>query len=99
LSDVVAGCVEDPEDDNGVAFNTVKELVRKPLGQDSSEPTVVEGKALRRLFQATERSRYRKEKLAAQARALAFVPFLRLTKVRLGGCADGDAPSHWVREL
>ncbi len=61
---MVAGRVANPEDDDGVAFDAVEELVRKALGQDPPEPAVVKGRAIGRLFQPGERIRHRSEGLA-----------------------------------
>jgi hypothetical protein len=88
---VVAGRVEDAEDDDGIAFNAVEELVRKPPAQDAPEPPVVKGKAFGGPFQPCERIRHGEEELAAQARALAFISLLSLAKVGRGGGAGRNA--------
>jgi hypothetical protein len=91
---VIAGRVKDAEDYDGVAFDVVEELVGKAPGQDPPESSVVEWKALGRLFQAGERVCHAEKELAAQAGGLALIPLLRLAEVGHGGGADGDAPGH-----
>jgi hypothetical protein len=95
---VIAGRVENWEDNDGVAFDAEEELVGKALGQDTPESSVVEGKALGRLFQAGERLGHAEKELAAQAGGLAFILLLRRAEAGPGGGAEGDAPDHRGRE-
>ena len=94
LPGVVAGCMENSEDDDGVAFDAVEQFVGKALGQDTPESSVVERKALGRLLQTGERVCHAEKELAAQAGRLALIPLLRLAEVGLGSGADGDPPCH-----
>ena len=58
LPGVVAGRVENSEDNDGVAFDPVEELVWKAPGQDTPVSSVVQWKAFGRFFQAGERVRH-----------------------------------------
>ena len=95
---MIAGRVENAEDYDGVAFDAVEELVGQAPGQDTLASSVVEWKALGRLFQAGERVCHAEKELAAQAEGLALISLLRLAEVGHGGGADGDAPGHRGRE-
>lgn len=91
---MVAGGVQNAEDDDGVAFDSKKNFVRKPIHHQATKSAVVKGKLSGRALQSNHVIGDMGEKLIAQAGPSRFVPVSGLMNVGTSRGPDGDVPVH-----
>jgi hypothetical protein len=86
--------VKDPENNDLVAFDPVKQFVSKSLRWHPPKTTVIYGVPFWRAFEQTEDAVNLVEELTAQMLALRFIPAGGFGQVRLGFGTKNNAPTH-----
>jgi hypothetical protein len=86
--------VQNPEYDNTVVCDAVKELVGEPTREQSTEPAVIRGAPVRLRFQQENRLFDLSQKLVTQTCLLRLVPLTGLLQICFGPGADDDRPFH-----
>jgi hypothetical protein len=86
--------MEYPDNNDIAAFNPVKQLVWKSMRQHPPKTSVIHGVPFRRTLEQTDSTVNLVEELAAQKRALRFIPAGGFAQVLLGFGTKNNAPTH-----
>jgi hypothetical protein len=91
---MISARMQNAKHDNLVAFEPVKQFVRKTPHHYSTKSTIIVRMKLRILEQTLNCGSGFGHKLLTQANSLVLVPISSLTQVRLSLRSDDDAPFH-----
>ena len=91
---MIAARMKNASCNDAVAFDPVKELVRKAAHEYATKTTIVNGIALRIANQSLERSFDFGDEPGAQSNAMTFVPVSGLAQIGLGPPPNGELPGH-----
>jgi hypothetical protein len=88
LSFVILSAVQHTEHNDGIAFNSEKQFVRKPVSENSTKLAIINREIFWIGFQSEQRLRDCGKKFIAQASAALLVPVVRSMKIGLSRGAN-----------